>query len=144
MPQNLWGRIVGRWALFYNSQSGHKLVVNARNTFSFQCSLTITVEGDGIDNDCDGFIDEEIRDQRDNDGDGYVDEDLSEVIHDLKFKYIFKALFIWTLIFYLSVNHQFLFLGILLIMIVMVNLMKKEEMERIMMVMEKWMKTWHW
>ena len=44
-----------------------------------QCSLTITVEGDGIDNDCDGSIDEEIKDQRDNDGDGYIDEDLSEV-----------------------------------------------------------------
>ena len=47
--------------------------------------MTVTVEGDGIDNDCDGSIDEEIKDQRDNDGDGYIDEDLSEVwftIHD--------------------------------------------------------------
>ena len=59
--------------------------------------MTITVEGDGIDNDCDGFIDEEIRDQRDNDGDGYVDEDLSEVIHDLGFEYISKAFFIFLL-----------------------------------------------
>ena len=41
--------------------------------------MTITIEGDGIDNDCDGVIDEEIKDQRDNDGDGFIDEDLSEV-----------------------------------------------------------------
>ena len=35
--------------------------------------------GDGIDNDCDGQIDEEVRDRKDNDGDGYIDEDTSEV-----------------------------------------------------------------
>ena len=32
--------------------------------------------GDGIDNDGDGCVDEEILDGYDNDGDGYVDEDL--------------------------------------------------------------------
>ena len=42
--------------------------------------MTIPVEGDGVDNDCDGFIDEESKDQRDDDGDGFIDEDLSEVI----------------------------------------------------------------
>ena len=35
--------------------------------------------GDGIDNDCDGNFDEEIRDQKDNDGDGLIDEDLALV-----------------------------------------------------------------
>ena len=35
--------------------------------------------GDGLDNDCDGTIDEEILDGKDNDGDSYVDEDISFV-----------------------------------------------------------------
>ena len=35
--------------------------------------------GDGIDNDCDGKIDEETRDGIDNDGDGQIDEDLELV-----------------------------------------------------------------
>ncbi len=34
-----------------------------------------------MDNDCDGKIDEEIRDGKDNDGDYLVDEDLDLVIH---------------------------------------------------------------
>ena len=37
--------------------------------------------GDGIDNDCDGNVDEEQRDRIDNDGDGLVDEDLAEVLY---------------------------------------------------------------
>ena len=37
------------------------------------------MEGDGIDNDCDGNIDEERRDRKDNDGDGLIDEDLASV-----------------------------------------------------------------
>ena len=37
------------------------------------------VPGDSLDNDCDGRIDEEIRDRKDNDGDGDVDEDLDLV-----------------------------------------------------------------
>ena len=41
--------------------------------------MTVPVEGDGIDNDCDGSIDEETKDTRDDDGDGFIDEDLSEV-----------------------------------------------------------------
>ncbi|MCK9224402.1 MAG: prepilin-type N-terminal cleavage/methylation domain-containing protein [Candidatus Muirbacterium halophilum] len=36
----------------------------------------IVVPGDGVDDDVDGFIDEEIHDGIDNDGDGFVDEDL--------------------------------------------------------------------
>ena len=35
--------------------------------------------GDGIDNDCDGKIDEETRDGIDNDGDGQIDEDFELV-----------------------------------------------------------------
>ena len=47
--------------------------------FFTQCWISVTIAGDGIDNDCDGKIDEEIQDKRDNDGDGFIDEDLSEV-----------------------------------------------------------------
>ena len=35
--------------------------------------------GDGLDNDCDGKIDEEIKDGKDNDDDGSIDEDLDLV-----------------------------------------------------------------
>ncbi|CAL1543660.1 unnamed protein product [Lymnaea stagnalis] len=38
------------------------------------------VKGDGLDNDCDGLIDEEIKDLQDNDMDGHIDEDLSPPI----------------------------------------------------------------
>ena len=34
---------------------------------------------DGIDNDCDGQIDEEQTDRKDNDNDGLVDEDFVKV-----------------------------------------------------------------
>ena len=44
-----------------------------------QCKLTRVVPGDGIDNDCDGRIDEEVKDGKDNDGDGDIDEDLELV-----------------------------------------------------------------
>ena len=44
-----------------------------------QCKQTIAKPGDGLDNDCDGKIDEERRDGRDNDRDGRVDEDLRKV-----------------------------------------------------------------
>ena len=40
--------------------------------------------GDGIDNDCDGKIDEEVRDGKDNDGDGSVDEDLDLVRNKIR------------------------------------------------------------
>ena len=41
--------------------------------------MTEQVPGDSLDNDCDGKIDEEIRDGKDNDGDGDIDEDLELV-----------------------------------------------------------------
>ena len=47
-----------------------------------QCRLSIVEVGDGIDNDCEGNIDEEQRDAKDNDGDGLIDEDLALVNHD--------------------------------------------------------------
>lgn len=39
------------------------------------CSKTISTDGDGIDNDCDGSIDEELCNGIDDDADGEVDED---------------------------------------------------------------------
>jgi len=39
------------------------------------CTRTAMVPGDGIDNDCDGRIDEDPVDGLDNDGDGLIDED---------------------------------------------------------------------
>ena len=47
----------------------------------FKCWLSIVVDGDGKDNDCDGLVDEETRDRIDNDGDGLIDEDTALVIH---------------------------------------------------------------
>ena len=45
----------------------------------FQCKVTEMIPGDGLDNDCDGQIDEEVFDAKDNDGDGKIDEDLQLV-----------------------------------------------------------------
>ena len=42
--------------------------------------------GDGIDNDCDGKIDEEVKDGKDDDNDGRIDEDLDLVITMAKMK----------------------------------------------------------
>ncbi|XP_071126969.1 IgGFc-binding protein-like [Mytilus edulis] len=39
------------------------------------CLVSQMIEGDKIDNDCDGEIDEEQSDGKDNDGDGQIDED---------------------------------------------------------------------
>ncbi|XP_014667289.1 PREDICTED: IgGFc-binding protein-like [Priapulus caudatus] len=39
------------------------------------CKPTPPVDGDGVDNDCDGLVDEELQDDVDNDGDGLIDED---------------------------------------------------------------------
>jgi PKD repeat protein len=44
-----------------------------------QCSPTDTVQADGIDNDCDRKIDEELLNGTDDDGDGKVDEDLAKI-----------------------------------------------------------------
>lgn len=39
------------------------------------CVATTMNEGDGIDNDCDGAVDEELCNSIDDDADGAVDED---------------------------------------------------------------------
>lgn len=39
------------------------------------CVVTGQVDGDGIDNDCDGSVDEELCNGIDDDADGQVDED---------------------------------------------------------------------
>ena len=49
-------------------------------SYFLQCQVTQTEPADGIDNDCDGVIDEETKDGIDNDGDGRVDEDLELVM----------------------------------------------------------------
>ncbi|XP_035668453.1 IgGFc-binding protein-like isoform X2 [Branchiostoma floridae] len=41
------------------------------------CVATATISGDGVDNDCDGRIDEELANGLDDDGDGAIDEDLA-------------------------------------------------------------------
>lgn len=43
------------------------------------CTPTETEQGDGVDNDCDGKIDEELYNGQDDDGDGKIDEDLAKV-----------------------------------------------------------------
>ena len=52
---------------------------NSLQCLYYQCVASESQPGDGIDNDCDGRIDEEVRDNEDNDGDGKVDEDLALV-----------------------------------------------------------------
>lgn len=44
-----------------------------------QCDQTKTVQADGIDNDCDRRIDEELFNKLDDDGDGRIDEDLAKI-----------------------------------------------------------------
>ena len=44
-----------------------------------QCRQTKTEPGDGKDNDCDGRVDEEIRNGKDDDDDGFIDEDIQTV-----------------------------------------------------------------
>lgn len=39
------------------------------------CVITTQTEGDGIDNDCDGSVDEELCNNIDDDADGSIDED---------------------------------------------------------------------
>ena len=59
-----------------------------------QCKETEQVPGDSLDNDCDGKIDEEVRDGKDNDGDGKIDEDLDLVREEIVYKLLLHAGFI--------------------------------------------------
>jgi len=55
------------------------------------CQMSVTTEGDGVDNDCDGSVDEEIcGNGKDDDGDKLLDEDCLRS----KYIYLFKSLFI--------------------------------------------------
>ena len=47
--------------------------------------------GDGLDNDCDGQIDEEVFDKKDNDGDGKIDEDLQQASEIFNFHATFSC-----------------------------------------------------
>ena len=47
--------------------------------YFFQCQSSKPKAGDGIDNDCDGTVDEEDKNGKDDDNDGRVDEDLKLV-----------------------------------------------------------------
>ena len=49
------------------------------------CSKTVPTPGDGVDNDCDGRVDEEIFNGIDDDRDGTVDEDLAVPKPDVRF-----------------------------------------------------------
>ncbi len=61
---------------------------------SQQCKRTRSRPGDGIDNDCDGRIDEELLDGKDTDGDGRIGEDLAVVIEKARVYSVFKTNFI--------------------------------------------------
>ncbi|XP_078612213.1 uncharacterized protein LOC144882380 isoform X2 [Branchiostoma floridae x Branchiostoma japonicum] len=47
------------------------------------CDVTEPMVGDGVDNDCDQLVDEELLNGIDDDGDGLIDEDLADVNHDV-------------------------------------------------------------
>ncbi|XP_035665849.1 uncharacterized protein LOC118409092 [Branchiostoma floridae] len=50
---------------------------------SGECQMTETAYGDGVDNDCDKLVDEELLNGIDDDGDGLIDEDVAAVAHDI-------------------------------------------------------------
>ncbi|CAH1261569.1 FCGBP [Branchiostoma lanceolatum] len=78
------------FATFYYGFSSHESVgfplgLRLENV-SDQCQITETVWGDGVDNDCDKRVDEELLDGRqdkmtDDDGDGLIDEDVTDCIN---------------------------------------------------------------
>ena len=70
-------------AILFDHSLGN-LILFMFHDFMFQCEFTNMVQGDQVDNDCDGSIDEEIFDGKDNDDDGVIDEDLELVIKILK------------------------------------------------------------
>lgn len=60
--------------MFYHVYfSGMRLV-------SRQCTPTTQVSGDGVDNDCDGSVDEELCNGVDDDADNAVDEDCGGIL----------------------------------------------------------------
>ena len=64
----------------YQITENHPMKLTARISFLLKkCRQTSAKPGDKIDNDCDGKIDEEIRDGKDNDDDGLIDEDFRRV-----------------------------------------------------------------
>ena len=64
--------IVRQWRA--TSFLGHR--VSASQVITLDCKLSPTVPADGLDNDCDAVVDEEVRNYVDDDGDGRIDEDL--------------------------------------------------------------------
>ncbi|KAI8515635.1 hypothetical protein Bbelb_064480 [Branchiostoma belcheri] len=54
------------------------------------CTPTQTVANDRVDNDCDGRVDEELRNGIDDDGDGLIDEDIASGGTDVGRRPIFK------------------------------------------------------
>ncbi|XP_055872731.1 uncharacterized protein LOC106050221 isoform X2 [Biomphalaria glabrata] len=59
----------------------HQIIYIYDKTWPFnrlqRCPTESMVKGDNVDNDCDGYIDEELANNKDDDGDNKVDEDLS-------------------------------------------------------------------
>ena len=49
-----------------------------------KCVRSAAKPGDGLDNDCDGIIDEEVKDDKDDDNDGETDEDIKLVREEVK------------------------------------------------------------
>ncbi|XP_078674139.1 IgGFc-binding protein-like [Branchiostoma floridae x Branchiostoma belcheri] len=47
------------------------------------CDVTDPITGDGVDNDCDQLVDEELLNGIDDDSDGLIDEDLADINHDV-------------------------------------------------------------
>ena len=72
-----------KWQKIYEPVLRVKSCALAKSNFLqrlfYQCVTSESQPGDGVDNDCDDRIDEEVRDNKDNDGDGKVDEDLALV-----------------------------------------------------------------
>ena len=64
--------IVRQWRA--TSFLGHS--VSASQVITLICNPSPTVPADGVNNDCDALVDEEVRNYVDDDGDGRIDEDL--------------------------------------------------------------------
>ena len=93
-----------------------------------QCKISEQTPGDGLDNDCDDSIDEEVFDGKDNDGDGKIDEDL-ELVSSTLMKISWKIL---------KLNQMKTFRFFNLFSAKLLN--KSQEMDWTMIVMVKLMK----